>query len=85
MRLLTRLAKQDNLLQDYLDEKMYFEAYIYASRECPTTWQELDHDLEKEMSLKNPKITMEDYDSIQCEMMDLLRSGDLVEGEIIWD
>ena len=83
MRLLTKMAKENTWVKDYVNEKMYFEAYIHVARECDTCYHEIIADLEKEMQLKNPKITNDDYASIECELMDLMRDGELPEGDVL--
>lgn len=71
MRLLNKLAKNGNQdVETYLNEKMTFEAYIMAVRTGNFGYTELEEDLEKEMALKNPKITEDEYGSIIIEAMD---------------
>lgn len=71
MRLLNKLAKNGNKdVEFYLNEKMHFEAYIMAVRTGDFGYEALEDDLEKEMKLKNPKITEDDYHSIMCEAFD---------------
>lgn len=71
MRLLNKLAKNGNEdVEFYLNEGMTFEAYIMAVRTSEIGYEELEDDLEREMKLKNPKITEDDYESIVLESYD---------------
>lgn len=84
MRLLTKFAKTHKNVRMLLNEKMTFEAYIEVARNCDVTYQELVHDINKEINLKTPKLTKEEFESLEYEFMDLLIAGDIKEGEVIY-
>ncbi len=69
--------QNDEEVQTYLEENRYFEAWIATLRNAndvtaDTMWEKI----EQEMTLKNPKLTDEELESIEIEYYDLTQNAD---------
>ena len=66
-----KVSERDNEVKIYVDEKKAFEAWITAMRNTDLTAEEFYEKIEDEMLLKHPRLTDEEYESLQLEWMDL--------------
>ena len=66
-------------VQMYLNEEMYFEAWITAMRTAEITAEQFSYKLEQEVYCKSSKLSDDEKDSLYNEWADLTRCGEWIE------
>ena len=69
---LRREAEKNNWVKDYLDDGMIFEAFITVIRESDTSAEKIVDAVEKEIYLKNSRLTDDEAETLQVECNQVL-------------
>ncbi len=71
---LEKYATENETVKTYLNEGMYFEAWITYIREAPKDAQQIADDIDQEVNLKKCSLTDDEKESLQCEAMEYLQN-----------
>jgi hypothetical protein len=68
--------QKDEEVKMYLEEEMYFEAWITVMRNTNLTAEQFSYKLEQECYCKSSKLSEDEKDSLYCEWCDLTSGGE---------
>ena len=66
-----KMAKNDETVELYLNERMHFEAWITIINHWESDWDKLEAKLDQEFYKKTTPLTDDEIESLQCEFYDM--------------